>query len=92
MKAEPAEKLSTAIQVGDIVLLAEGRRLPYIRAYGPELADKKWTVTYIDMVYGRKRLYVGDETPSVIFASDARLAYTPQSKARREQLKKAGRR
>lgn len=90
MKAEPQEKLPRSIQVGDRVRLADGRRLPYLRAYGQELADKTWTVTYIDTVYGRKRLYVGNETPSVIFASDARLAYTPQSKARRDQLKKAG--
>lgn len=74
------------IQVGDRVRLL--KQEPYCSLYGRELLEKVWTVTHIDKV-GRKRLYV-DDTPSAIFAGDARLAYKPQSKARREQLTKMG--
>lgn len=77
------------IMVGDIIVLGEKTSLPYLNAYGRELAEMKWTVTFIDRVLGRKRLYL-DGRPSCVFASDARLAYTPQSKTRREQLTKAG--
>lgn len=77
------------ILIGDLVILNEKKSAPYLRAYGRELAEKKWQVTFIDRVVGRKRLYV-DDTPSAIFASCAKLAYKPQSKTRREQLAKAG--
>ena len=77
------------ILVGDIVRLAEKRAATYLNAYGRELADMKWQVTFIDRAVGRKRLYL-DGRPSCLFAADARLAYTPQSKTRREQLAKVG--
>lgn len=73
------------IVVGDRVRLAPQRAGIYLRMYGRELAEKVWTVTYIDKV-GKKRLYV-DDTPSAIYVGDARLAYKPQSRTRREQLR-----
>lgn len=76
------------IMIGDRVRLYPEHSGPYLRAYGPALKEKVWTVTFIDRV-GRKRLYV-DDTPSAIYASDARLAYKPQSKARRDHLTKMG--
>lgn len=76
------------ILIGDLVRLYPERAGIYLRTYGAELKDKIWQVTFIDKV-GRKRLYV-DDTPSAIFAADARLAYEPQSKARREHLTKVG--
>lgn len=80
--------LPRAIQIGDKVRLYAGAAGPYLRMYGAALKDKVWTVTFIDHT-ARKRLYV-DDTPSAIYAADARLAYDSQSKARRDQLTKMG--
>lgn len=77
------------ILIGDIVRLADKRATTYVNAYGRDVAEMKWQVTFIDRAVGRKRLYL-DGRPSCLFAADARLAYKPQSKTRREQLAKAG--
>ena len=85
----PGPPMPHEILVGDIVILREKRAATYTNAYGRELAEMKWQVTFIDRAVGRKRLYL-DGRPSCLFASDARLAYKPQSTPRREQLAKVG--
>lgn len=88
MKEEGPAPMPLIIMVGDKIRLRDKRAGVYLRTYGPDLAEKVWTVTFIDRV-GKKRLYV-DDVPSAIFAADAKLAYKPQSKTRREQLTKMG--
>lgn len=85
-RERPAPMPAT-ILVGDVVRLRDGNVGVY-RIYG-DLKDQTWTVTHIDHAVGRKRLYV-EGTPSAIYAGHARLAYTPQSKTRRDILTKAG--
>ncbi len=77
------------ILVGDKVRLNERKRAPYAAAYGPWVGDKVWVVKSEDFISGRRRLIV-DGTPTVIWNNDAKLAWTPQSKERREHLTALG--
>lgn len=84
-----AAPMPSTIMIGDVIRLRDGKVGIYTRAYGAAMKDAKWTVTHIDHVVGRKRLYVAD-TPSAIYAGHAILAYKAQSKTRRDILTKAG--
>jgi hypothetical protein len=90
-RLDPPELLPRTIEVGDKIRLNPKRSSPYLLHYGNHLSDQVWTVIYIDSAVGKKRLYV-EGPPSAIFARDALMAYTPQSKDRREQLAKVKKR
>lgn len=81
--------MPSKILVGDRIKLSEKRQRPYTSFYGSSLADKKWRVMGEDFVSGRRRLRV-DDVPTLIWSNDAKLAYAPQSKERRELLTAAG--
>lgn len=73
------------ILVGDEVKLKDAKLRPYVQQYGRALESKKWEVIAQDFIGGRRRLTVND-VPSMIWASDAKLAYKPQATERRERL------
>ena len=86
---EPVNRMPGTIMVGDVVRLRDGKVGKYARFYGRAMEEKTWPVVLIDRVNGKKRLIV-DDTPTAIYVGDARLAYKPQSKTRRDILTAAG--
>lgn len=80
-----SDSLTDRIRKGDRVRLKKGHTLKYAQAYGAGVEDKVWTVTMIDKIGGRPRLYL-DGAPGMIWANDAALPYKPNSPERKRLL------
>lgn len=87
MKEVPAP-MPREILVGDKIRLNPKRSATYVRFYGKDATERVWQVVHV-YKEGRKRLIV-DDTPTMIYAGDAVLAYPGQSKFRRDHLTKLG--
>lgn len=88
MSNEKPVPMPRAICVGDLVKLKDDKRAAYTRAYEIPI-EKEWQVVGQSEVQGRRRLHV-DDTPSMIWAGDARPTYGWESKERREHFAAIG--
>ena len=74
-----ATKLTSKILKGDRIVIKDGEVAKYGGNRGPFL------VTLVDNIAGSPRLYIG-ESPSMVWARDAQLAYGMNSPERKEAL------
>lgn len=86
-KEERPDPMPRSIVVGDVIMLKDGCT-SYAKAYGIPHGTH-WRVTGQSEVQGRRRLHV-DDTPSMIWAGDARPVYGWESKERREAFAAIG--